>query len=103
MKYYALRDENGKLLSVGVTSSDKISCEITGEEYELLSDGIRQRCMLVEQLYGGAISIDDVPAEWQEEVQQGVDRRLEADAKAETASKQEISDDELAAMLEEVL
>ena len=78
-RYYA-RYENGVLHSIGIGLD---GVEITKEEYETLSNEIREKAVLVNQLYNGEITIDSVPAEWQEEIQQRVDERISADGEAE--------------------
>lgn len=50
--------------------------EITEEEYNALLTEIREKAALANQLYKGEITIDAVPAEWREEIQQRVDERL---------------------------
>ena len=50
--------------------------EITESEYNTLLSEIRKKAALVNQLYKGEIIIDAVPAEWQVEIQQQVDKRL---------------------------
>lgn len=52
------------------------------------------------KLYGGEITIDAVPVDWQEEIQRRVDERIAAEGEA---ARQEISGDELLNMIEEVL
>ena len=50
--------------------------EITEAEYSDLLSEIREKAALVNQLYNGEITIDDVPDEWREEIQRRVDERL---------------------------
>lgn len=50
--------------------------EITAEEYSAAFDEIKAKSDLANQLYSGEITIDDIPAEWQVEIQQQVDERL---------------------------
>lgn len=50
--------------------------EITAEEYSAAFDEIKAKTDLANQLYSGEITIDDIPAEWQAEIQQQVDKRL---------------------------
>ena len=68
-------------------------------ETEALSEN-REKVALVDKLYSGEITIDDVPTEWQEEIQRRVDERIAAEGAAED---QEISGDEFLSMIEEVL
>ena len=50
--------------------------EITAEEYSAAFEEIKAKTDLANQLYKGEITIDAVPAEWREEIQQRVDERL---------------------------
>lgn len=50
--------------------------EITAEEYSAALEEIKTKTDLANQLYNGEISIDAVPAEWQEEIQRRVDERM---------------------------
>lgn len=50
--------------------------EITAEEYSAALEEIKTKTEIANQLYKGEITIDAVPAEWREEVQQRVDARL---------------------------
>ena len=50
--------------------------EITAEEYSAALEEIKTKTDLSNQLYKGEITIDAVPAEWREEIQQRVDERL---------------------------
>lgn len=44
---------------------------------------IREKASLVYKLYSGEITIDEVPADWQEEIQRRVDERIAAEGAAE--------------------
>ena len=57
--------------------------EITEAEYNALLSEIREKAALVDKLYGGEITIDAVPVEWQEEIQRRVDERIAAEGSAE--------------------
>ena len=74
--------------------------EITESEYNTLLTVIRKKATLTNKLYFSEITIDDIPAEWQEEIQQRVNNRISIEGEAE---KQEISGNELLTMIEEVL
>ena len=65
--------------------------EITEAEYNALLSEIREKSAMVDKLYGGEITIDEVPADWQEEIQRRVDERVAAEGSAE---EQDISADE---------
>ena len=57
--------------------------EITEAEYNALLSEIREKAALVDKLYSGEITLDAVPAEWQEEIQRRVDERIAAEGAAE--------------------
>lgn len=97
MRYYAQYNDSGKLLAIGTGYG---GTEITKDEYDRLLTEIREKADLVNKLYSGAITIDDVPSEWQEEIQRRVDERIAADGEE---SEQDISGDELMSMMEAVL
>lgn len=65
--------------------------EITEAEYNTLLSEIREKTPLVDKLYSGEITIDAVPAEWQEEIQRRADERIAAEGIAE---EQDISAEE---------
>ena len=88
MRYYAQYNDSGKLLAIGTGSG---GTEITESEYNALLAEIREKAALVEKLYSGEITIDEVPADWQEEIQRRVDERVAAEGSAE---EQDISADE---------
>lgn len=79
MRYYAKYNESGKLVSIGTGNS---GTEITKEEYENLFNEIREKATFANQLYYGEITIDNVPDEWQEEIQRRVDERVAAEGEA---------------------
>lgn len=68
--------------------------EITEAEYNTLLSEIREKTALVDKLYSGEITIDEVPADWQEEIQRRVDERIAADGEAQeqTLSAEEAMD-----------
>ena len=88
MRYYAQYSNSGKLIAIGTGHG---GVEITEAEYNRLLTEIREKAALVNQLYAGEITLDDVPAELQEEVQRRVDERI---AEQGAADQQEISADE---------
>ena len=73
MRYYAQYNVSGKLVSIGTGSG---GVEITEEEYNRLLTEIREKAALVDSLYNGEITIDEVPTEWQEEIKLRVDERI---------------------------
>ena len=87
MKYFA-QYENGILTAIGTAPG---GVEITEAEYNKLLSEIREKASLVDRLYSGEITIDDVPTDWQEEIQRRVDERIAAEGSAE---EQDISAEE---------
>lgn len=97
MRYYAQYNESGKLIAIGTGPG---GTEITEAEYNVLLSEIREKAAFVNKLYSGEITIDEVPADWQEEIQRRVDERIAADGEA---AEQPVSGDEFLSMLEGVL
>lgn len=87
MRYYAQYSDN-KLIAIGTGYG---GTEITEAEYNALLAEIREKAALVDKLYSGEITLDAVPAEWQEEIQRRVDERIAAEGAAE---EQDISAEE---------
>ena len=88
MKYYAQYNDFGKLIAIGTGNG---GVEITEAEYNALLTEIREKAVLVDKLYSGEITIDDVPTEWQEEIQRRVNERIAAEG---TAEEQDLSAEE---------
>ena len=88
MRYYAQYNEVNKLIAIGTGYG---GVEITEEEYNELLTMIREKADLVNRLYNGEITIDEVSTEWQEEIQRRVDERIEREG---TLEEQDISADE---------
>lgn len=95
--YYAQYNDSGKLLAIGTGAG---GVEITEAEYNALLAEIREKAAFVNKLYSGEITLDDVPADWQEEIQRRVNERITAEG---DAAEQPISGDEFLSMMEEVL
>ena len=93
MKYFANYDENGRLLAIGTGNG---GTEITEDEYHRLLEIIRKKAELVDSLYCKEITIDDVPAEWQDEIQRRVNERIEQDGAFEN---EELTDEEVLEIL----
>ena len=89
MRYYAQYNDSGNLIAIGTGYG---GTEITESEYNALISEIREKASLVNQLYNGEITIDDVPEGWQEEIQRRVDERIAAEGIAE---EQDISAEEV--------
>ena len=87
MRYFALYD-NRCLIAIGTGLG---GTEITEAEYNALLSEIREKAALVDKLYSGEITIDDVPVEWRDEIQRRVDERIAAEGSAE---EQDISAEE---------
>ena len=88
MRYYAQYNDSGNLIAIGTGLG---GTEITEAEYNALLSEIREKAALVEQLYNGEITIDDVPEAWREEIQRRVDERIAAEG---TAEEQDLSAEE---------
>ena len=88
MRYYAQYNDSGKLIAIGTGPG---GVEITEAEYNWLLMQIREKAAFVDSLYNGEITIEDVPEEWQEEIQRRVDERI---AQQGAADEQDISAEE---------
>lgn len=88
MRYYAQYTSSGTLIAIGTGPG---GVEITETEYTRLLAEIREKAALVNQLYAGEITIDDVPEAWREEIQRRVDERIAAEG---AAAEQDISAEE---------
>ena len=88
-KYYVIR--NGESITLGCGSSLGGE-EITKEEYDALLVVVRAKTALVNNLYAGNITIDDVPSEWQEEIQRRVDSRIQAETEVKENAEATIED-----------
>lgn len=97
MRHYAQYDESDKLIAIGTGPG---GIEITEAEYNALLAEIREKAALVDQLYSGEITAEDVPEAWREEIERRVSERIAAEGEA---AEQPISGDEFMTMLGEVL
>ena len=88
MRFFAQYNNSGKLIAIGKGNG---GTEITEAEYNTLLAEIREKAALVDKLYSGEITIDDVPEAWREEIQRRVDERIAAEG---TAEEQDISAEE---------
>lgn len=91
MRYYVQRNESGKLIAIGTGFG---GTEITEAEYNALLSEIREKADLVDKLYSGEITIDEVPAEWQEEIQRRVDQRIAWEAEIAAMEASEATEEE---------
>lgn len=80
MTRYYKQTDGMYILAVGVGAG---GTEITESEYNTLLSEIREKAALVDKLYSGEITIEEVPADWQEEIQRRVDERIAAEGSAE--------------------
>ena len=87
MRYFKII-KNNSLIAIGTGAG---GTEITEAEYNARLAEIREKAVLVDKLYSGEITIDEVPADWQEEIQRRVDERIAAEGSAE---EQDISAEE---------
>ena len=87
MRYYK-RVYNDIVIAIGTGYG---GTEITEAEYNALLSEIREKSAMEDKLYSGEITIDEVPADWQEEIQRRVDERIAAEGSAE---EQDISAEE---------
>lgn len=93
MRYYAQYNESGALTAIGTGPG---GVEITEDEYNRLLTKIRTKATLVDSLYSGTITMEDVPAGWQEEIQRRVDERIQREGEME---EQELSAEETLSIL----
>lgn len=90
MRFYKEYDENGKLIAIGC--GDALNgIDISEEEYNALAEQIALNAESVEKIYRGEMSIEEVPEEWRENVQEQVDRLI---AKLGPYDPEEITDEE---------
>ena len=80
MTRYYKQTDGMYILAVGVGAG---GTEITKAEYNTLLAEIRAKARLVDDVYNGVKTLDDVPAEWRDEIQRRVTERQEAEAEAE--------------------
>lgn len=97
VRYYAQYDETNNLIAIGTGLG---GTEITEAEYNALLAEIREKASIVDKLYSGEITIDAVPADWQEEIQRRVDQRRAWEA--ENAETAEATDEDYLAALSEL-
>lgn len=76
MRYFKKLSSYGYIFALEKRETTTAGIEITEAEYNTLLLEIREKAALTNQLYNGEITIDVVPAEWREEIQQRVNERL---------------------------
>lgn len=96
MKYFVQYDDTGSVISIGVGNGD---IEISETEYNSILSEIQAKASFVDKLYRNEITIDSVPSEWQEEIQNMVNERN----RIEDQAQQFISSSDFQSMIEEVL
>lgn len=84
MRFYKELNENGWVVAVG-TGLGHI--EITEEEYNTLRGEMYEKSELTDKVYWGRESLENVPAEWRDEVLYFVNKCV---AEMGTADEQEI-------------
>lgn len=70
MRYYAIYNENNKLVAIGTGYG---GVEITKEHYDALLAEIRAKADLVQKIYNGETTIEYVPTDWREEIKRRVE------------------------------
>ena len=96
-RYFAQYNDENRIVAIGTGAG---GTEITEAEYNALLAEIREKAALVDKLYSGEITLDEVPADWQEEIQRRVNERITAEGEA---AEQPVSGDEFLSMMEGVL
>lgn len=100
MRYYAQYNSDGKLLAIGTGPG---GVEIAESEYNRLLTEIHAKVYLVNKLYNGEITIEDVPTEYQEEIQRRVNERKAWDEEnAESVDNDEATEEDYINALTEV-
>lgn len=74
MRHYAQYDENGTLVAIGNSVGN--GTEITEEEYNGLLAVIQEKAALVDRLYNGEITAEDIREDWRVEIQNRVEARI---------------------------
>ena len=75
MRYYK-QLSGSHIIAIGTGQG---GTEITEAEYNTLLAEIRAKAQLVDDVYNGVKTLDDVPAEWRDEIQRRVTERQEAE------------------------
>ena len=87
MRYYKIVSD-GRIKSIGTGAGEE---EISEAEYNILLAQIREKASLVDKLYGGEITIDNIDPDWRNEIQRRFDERI---AEVAAADQQDISAEE---------
>lgn len=83
--YYKEYDDKGRLASIGYTDGSSVvtGTVITETEYKTLLTEIKQKAELIDKLYFGEITVDDIPAKWRDEIEESVNVRIKNEGKAD--------------------
>ena len=84
MKYFALYDENGNLITFGTTTAQNTVGEISEAEYLTLRQEAEAFNACVMAVYSGEMSLEDVPEKYKAEVEAKVAKMKEANDKPES-------------------
>lgn len=79
MAYYAIKDDDGNVVSFGMTMKAS-PYSITEAEYQHIKAEHDLFCSYAIGVYTGSVVIDDVPEEYREKVAAEVERMREAEA-----------------------
>lgn len=103
MKYFAVYDENGKVMSFGATDAKELNQpEITEAEYLALKQKMETFNAYVMAVYSGELPIEDVPEEYRADVEARVAEMKEADNAPEVPEPVDPIDEALAILHGEV-
>jgi hypothetical protein len=94
MRYYAKYDDSSVIIAIGTGDGGD---EISEEEYQELLAQFVEKSRLVEMVFNGEITLDDVPSQWREEVQR---RSEELKANAALCEDDVSAEDALAELVE---
>lgn len=96
MKYFAIRNDAGVIVSFGSTTANTVTHEITEAEYLTIKQESETVNGYVEAVYAGDMAFDDVPEEYRATVESRVAEMQEADVQP---ADPEISDSEALAII----
>lgn len=96
MQYYALYDEEGNLLAIGVGNCGTV---ITESQYNSLLSEIIEKASLTEQLCSEKITIEEVPSKYKEELL----RRIATIKREREEDSNKATDEDIITALEEIL
>lgn len=85
MKYFAIKNEAGEVISFGTTSAKTVVGEITEAEYLALKEETDTLNSYIDSVYNGEMALEDVPEEYREIVETRVQEMQDADNQPEPA------------------